>query len=165
MSFDPSIWGTVADWVGGIGTSLAFVATFVVILRDARVRRYTQSRKVVYVVETTKPIPLPGSGHEDIALDEQTRFVVKNLSDEPVYDVLHYLHSSRNHRRELLALKTVLLPGEETAYESDKYSVSEGPRVTFRDNSGWFWNRSIDGHLRPGTGIWMYRRKLQRPVR
>jgi hypothetical protein len=88
MNFDPSIWGTVADWVDGIGTSLAFVATFVVILRDARVRRYTQSRKVGYVVETTKPMPLPGSGHEDIALDEQTRFVVKNLSDEPLYDVL-----------------------------------------------------------------------------
>lgn len=52
--------------------------------------------------------------------------MVKNLSDEPVYDVLHYVHSSRTHRRELLALKTVLLPGEETAFESDKCSVSGG---------------------------------------
>lgn len=46
--FNPGIWGTVADWVGGLGTTAAFVAAVIVIGKDANVRRLAQARKVAY---------------------------------------------------------------------------------------------------------------------
>jgi hypothetical protein len=45
---DHATWGTVGQWVGGIGTTLAFTATFYVIRRDAKVRRYAQARKIIF---------------------------------------------------------------------------------------------------------------------
>lgn len=38
-------WGTIPAWVSGIGTTLAFTATFIVIRLDANVRRVAQARE------------------------------------------------------------------------------------------------------------------------
>jgi hypothetical protein len=45
---DPKVWGTVAQWVGSLGTTSAFFATFYVILKDAKVRRQAQASHVAY---------------------------------------------------------------------------------------------------------------------
>jgi hypothetical protein len=48
MDLNPDTWGTFADWVGGIGTTLAFLATAAIIYRDSKVRREAQARKIAY---------------------------------------------------------------------------------------------------------------------
>jgi hypothetical protein len=48
MVFNPDTWGTVADWVGGLGTTPAFLATAYGITCDVKVRRESQARKVAY---------------------------------------------------------------------------------------------------------------------
>jgi hypothetical protein len=57
MDFNPDTWGTVADWVGGTGTTLAFLATAYVVWRDAKVRREAQARKVAYYLREVDRAP------------------------------------------------------------------------------------------------------------
>lgn len=58
MDFNPNTWGTVAEWVGGLGTAAAFLITAFVVYRDAKVRRMAQVRKVVFTVETLDLAPI-----------------------------------------------------------------------------------------------------------
>jgi hypothetical protein len=54
MDFNPDTWGTVADWVGGLGTTAAFLAAVVVITKAAKVRKIAHARRVVFVSEDTE---------------------------------------------------------------------------------------------------------------
>ncbi|WP_026536951.1 hypothetical protein [Arthrobacter sp. 9MFCol3.1] len=150
MDFNPGTWGTVADWVGGLGTTAAFIAAVVVIAKDAKVRRIAQARKVVYIT-------LEGSAFEKDEATGQTRrrntirYVLKNLSDEPVYSV-RFIVRSGPYRGLRLGAKDVVLPGEDFAC---KLEADDPPVAVFRDNSDVRWVRNIKGKIHPISSIWL----------
>lgn len=146
MNFDPATWGTVADWVGGLGTTAAFVAAVVVIAKDAKVRRLAQARKVVYISEETDTYSLVSVAlhdPDDPPARPIRRFILKNLSDEPIYKI-YFFYEDRTKRLRYLSRCNVVLPGEEFVYESDDAHM---PRVAFRDNSGNGWIRILAGKI------------------
>jgi hypothetical protein len=146
MNFDPATWGTVADWVGGLGTSAAFVAAVVVIAKDAKVRKIAQARKVVYVAEI-KTVYRTVDKDGYTRPEEITRYVLKNLSDEPIYRAFFMAHDGLKKGQPLDAKHTIL-PGEEFAI-GDEFDVDHAPLVVFRDNSDVGWIRNIRGKVHP----------------
>lgn len=152
MDFNPDTWGTVADWVGGLGTTAAFLATALVIYRDAKVRRLAQARKVVYTSERTDTYSLATyalHNEEDGPTPSIRRYTLKNLSDEPIY-MAYFYYQSRMKRPTFLAKQNIVLPGADFVYESDEVFV---PLAFFRDNSGVGWIRTIGGAIYPAGGI------------
>lgn len=152
MDFNPDTWGTVADWVGGLGTTAAFLATALVIYRDAKVRRLAQARKVVYTSERTDTYSLAMVAFhddEDEPVPSIRRQVIKNLSDEPIY-MAYFYYQDRHKRPQFLAKQNIVLPGAEFVYESDEARL---PLVVFRDNSGVGWIRTLGGSVYPAGGI------------
>lgn len=129
MDFNPDTWGTVADWVGGLGTTAAFIAAVVVIAKDAKVRRLAQASKVIYYQE-----PAKGSRYDD-PVPNHYLYIVKNLSSEPVYNPTYY--DPRTPGVSLGRFGQVLLPGEKLELGNTEYARFDGPRVAFTDNSGW----------------------------
>lgn len=149
MNFDPATWGTVADWVGGIGTTAAFAATFVVIRRDAKVRRESQARQIAYFLR--KP-----EGYKYLVLDEQEEpvdYFVNNMSPEPIYDVVQFYRS--DNALGILDYKDMLLPQQEYEFPQADYTRIAPPLISFRDNSGNMWIRSVSGYVHPGGRKWM----------
>ncbi|BCW78311.1 hypothetical protein [Arthrobacter sp. NicSoilC5] len=145
MDFNPDTWGTVADWVGGLGTTAAFVATAIVINRDAKVRKLSQARKVVYITEEFG-IPASTDADGNVSFDMSTRYIVQNLSEEPIYDIRLYARHQDGSRRWLAAEYDILLP--EKAFTLNA-QFDEAPLVTFRDNSGARWIRDKGGRVLP----------------
>lgn len=146
--YDPTTWGTVGQWASAVGTTLAFIAAVYVIRRDAKVRRRSQSRKVVYYEAV--------SDRETDDIEGKYRrwydATIKNLSDEPIYDVWLFMVSERGRRLiDNLNGVEVLLPGE-SFHRRSGYSFSfRYVDVIFRDNSGFWWRRSLDGKLEEHT--------------
>lgn len=133
--FPPGEWGTYGQWASALVTGSAFFATFYVIRRDAKVRRYAQARKVVFYSEELRP----ARGYQ---------YTVRNLSDEPIYGVVLY----KEHPNTIFSLDKVLLPGKDTPPFVTKGDNSPPLRLAFRDNGGWNWNRDTLGFLREGGG-------------
>lgn len=144
MDFNPDTWGTVADWVGGLGTTAAFIAAVVVIAKDAKVRKIAQASKVIYYQE-----PVKGSNY-DAPIPNHYLYIVKNLSDEPIYSPAYY--DPRAPGVSFGPRREVLLPGKDMDLGNTDYKRFDGPRVVFTDNAGRIWNRDISGHLREGGG-------------
>lgn len=147
MDFNPDIWGTFADWVGGVGTSAAFIAAVVVIAKDAKVRRIAQARKVVYVAEI-KTVYRTTDANGVTHPEKMTHYILKNLSDEPIYWVFFYAHAGAK-AGESLDATPIILPGKEYAYE---FEIDEPPLACFRDNSDVGWIRNIRGKVHPFRG-------------
>lgn len=141
MDFNPDTWGTVAEWVGSIGTTLAFLATFIVIRRDAKVRRIAQARRIVYTVETLNLMQLTIKGHEPPALMDKS-YSLTNLSDEPIYDVFFLIDGANG---QIPASKDVVLPGE--VFSAEVETGVKAPIVLFRDNSETAWIRNVNGKI------------------
>jgi hypothetical protein len=153
LRFRPSVWGTVGQWVSAIGTSLAFAATFYVIRHDARERRRSQARKVsLYVVKRKRAAEEVDGKHK-----RWYDLTVRNLSEEPIYDVVFWIVSGKRLVDNLNSTEVVLpddvfdrrLPGAGYNYG--------GVDVIFRDNSGHTWRRNVRGTLteRNRTDAWL----------
>lgn len=152
MDLNPDTWGTYADWVGGLGTTAAFLITALVVYRDAKVRRLAQARKVVYTSERTDTYSLATyalHNEEDGPTPSIRRHILKNLSDEPIY-MAYFYYQDRQKRPQFLAKQNIVLPGAEFIYESDDAWL---PLVFFRDNSGVGWIRTLGGSVYPAGGI------------
>ncbi|MET3812438.1 hypothetical protein [Arthrobacter sp. UYEF3] len=132
MNYDPATWGTYGQWASAAITGAAFFATFYVIRRDAKLRRTSQARRIVYYFSYF----IPGEPMED------RWFHIRNNSDESIYDVFFYLHDGRKIEQ---GARQVMHPGEETKHRS-----LEVPRVSFRDGARVRWLRTIDGDLSTG---------------
>lgn len=146
MNFNPSIWGTVGQWASAVITGSAFFATFYVIRRDAKVRRYAQARQVAYYTKENKRSIYEYDQEEEVSHD----FMVINLSPEPIYDIMQLSDSKGSVG--LLEFRPVLLPGHEHVFQGADYTRVGPPILSFRDNSGTVWARSIAGKLhRTGT--------------
>lgn len=129
MNFDPTTWGTVGQWASAVFAGSAFFATFYVIQRDAKLRRYARASRVAYYAY--RP-------------EDYFGYKVKNLSDEPIYEVMIYEPNGK-----VLSLRHVIMPGDEDGvfYPDRNYSGPD-PQVQFRDNGGLLWNRDTKGVLR-----------------
>ncbi|GAP53478.1 hypothetical protein AHiyo6_00430 [Arthrobacter sp. Hiyo6] len=146
MDFNPSTWGTVGQWASAVITGSAFFATFYVIRRDAKVRLFAQARQVAYYIQKKKRSLYEIDEGEDPIHD----FTVINLSAEPIYDVMQV--SDSNGSVGLLEFRAVLLPNDQHVFQGADYSRTALPILSFRDNSGAVWARSISGKLhRTGT--------------
>jgi uncharacterized protein YcfL len=151
MDFNPDTWGTVADWVGGLGTTAAFLITAFVVYRDAKVRKLAQARKIVYVSEETEYVSLVTASFHNYStgpVPHLHRYTLKNLSDEPIYRVFFYAHDGLR-KGQALDAKEVVLPGAEFSYEAE---ANEAPLACFRDNSDVGWVRNIKGKIHPYRG-------------
>lgn len=141
MDINPSTWGTVGQWASAVITGSAFFATFYVIRRDAKVRLFAQARQVAYYIKENKRSIYEFDQDEEVSHD----YTVINLSPEPIYDVTQV--SDSNGSVGLLEFRAVLLPGHEHVFEGADYSRVAPPILSFRDNSGAVWARSISGKL------------------
>ncbi|WP_311212353.1 MULTISPECIES: hypothetical protein [unclassified Arthrobacter] len=151
MDFNPDTWGTVAEWVGGVGTTAAFIATFVVILRDAKQRRRQQARKIAFYVEDQLLADLRGGGTVTYS-----NFTVANLSDEPIYDVRILAEPRGEYRNNVRSVRH-LQPGDKLAYSVEWSTNALLAPALFRDNSGRRWHRDSRGELHE---LGLLRRKL-----
>lgn len=145
MDFNPDTWGTVADWVGGTGTTLAFLATAYAITRDVKVRREAQARKVAYYFSEVDRAPEEVRGrYKKWWIHE-----VHNLSDEPIYRVQHHELRRRGDREPMYErFHEVLLPGQSFAIREGGYPSKSRREIQFRDNSGRPWIRTLRGDLK-----------------
>lgn len=150
MDFNPDTWGTVADWVGGLGTTAAFLITGFVVYRDAKVRRSSQARQVAYYLRRPKDYLFN-------RLSVEVDYFISNMSQEPIYDVMHY-YKSDDDSLGILDYKDVLLPNQEYQFPEVQHMLSDPPLISFRDNSGNLWIRSASGYVHPARKKWMSER-------
>lgn len=144
MDMNPDIWGTVAEWVGGVGTTLAFLATASIIYRDSKVRRLAQARKIAYYFRPEDRGPAEVDGR----YTKWWIHEVHNLSDEPIYGVKQYQLDSRRLSDPLyLRVKEILLPGEIFRIREKRYPSKSRRGIIFSDNSGRPWIRTLGGKL------------------
>ena len=144
MDLNPDTWGTVADWVGGTGTTLAFLAAAAVIYRDAKERRQSQARKIAYYFREVDRAPGDVRGK----YTKWWMHEVHNLSDEPIYRVQH--HESHGNMRlpVRLRFREVLLPGQSFTVQEERFPSKSRREVRFLDNSGRAWTRTLRGDLK-----------------
>jgi hypothetical protein len=141
MDFNPSIWGTYGQWVSSTLTTLAFLTTAFVVFRDTKDRREAQARQVACFVKKIK---------RSMYEDDQSPLVeyrVSNLSQEPIYDVTLLSHEATGKSIGILQFQDVVLPGKTHEFEVEDYSRIDPPLLSFRDNSGKVWARSVAGYM------------------
>jgi hypothetical protein len=71
--FDAAVWGTVGQWVSGIGTSGAAITGLSVFMADLRRRRREQAASIV--------------GWWERAVDQEYPITIQNLSDKPIFNM------------------------------------------------------------------------------
>lgn len=158
MDFNPDTWGTVAEWVGGLGTTAAFLATAVVINRDAKARRMSQARKVVILPEATR-LKAPTQGRV-----YQKMYTLQNHSDEPIYRIMFYTPDGYKDQDPIDG-KFVLPPGDSHTCAEGGFDNDPPLMVTFRDSSGLGWIRDAMGEVHPDRKYNSYRRRRKRSKR
>lgn len=150
MEFNPDTWGTVAEWVGGLGTTAAFLITGLVVYRDAKLRRSAQARQVAYYVRRPKDYLFDSLSGKLVRLE----YFVSNMSPEPIYDVIQY-YKSNDGSPDIIDHKEVLLPSQEHQFPDYDYLIGDPPPlISFRDNSGKVWIRSVLGYFHAASPNW-----------
>jgi hypothetical protein len=142
MDFNPDTWGTIADWVGGLGTAAAFGITAFVIGGDVQRRRRDKASRVSYYFELVEPASLRDNPRNDY------RYHVHNYSDNSIYSV--FLYHSVNIEDRKMKVETVLLPGDEWTIRTGDWDYANMPRLAFRDAHGKRWNKDKSGKLKAG---------------
>lgn len=148
-------WGSVPDWIAGVGSVLAFGGFAVALIREIKLRRrddkavaddradaLKRHARLVYVASTSLPT--------------QTRLVVHNQGSGPIIDLSTTVwvrsNTSGNHREILLSHRepdeTIVSAGssgESWLWFADGESLAEGqeyfPQVEFTDCEGIRWRR------------------------
>lgn len=130
-------FGTIPDWIAAIGTTLAFLVAFTVLLLDLKERHRRQASQVAAWFER---------GESDVILH------VVNSSDVPVYNVRIIpqflgqaydviIYPLAGPKADYMPLR-IPLPGSQQV--SNKYL---GVQMLFTDSSGRQWKRAISGKL------------------
>lgn len=140
MDFNPDTWGTVGQWASAGLTALAFLTTAYVVRRDTKERRLSQARQVAYFINEDK-IP-----HYELGRKNQIyEYTVSNLSPEPIYDVSNVFDTVAGIG--LNDYRAVLLPGGTHTFKVSVLHELPPPVLSFRDNAGKIWARSVSGKL------------------
>jgi hypothetical protein len=156
--YDATLYGSVGQWVGAVGTTAAFGATFYVILRDANLRRKSQARKVAFYIERTyRNGESAAQGHNPTSYD----YTVHNQSDEPIYSATIYVERPGFTLYDA-ALGSIdwLLPDKKdhVSLKVLPHEVRGVAFTIFRDNSGDWWRRDTEGRLKHLSRFAMWRR-------
>jgi hypothetical protein len=120
--YDPALWGTVAQWASGVGSTAAFWATFYIIRRDAKIRRRTQVRKVLF--------------YHRVDSEGRHEVVLENSSDEAIHHIVAYGNCIEDTSVSFLA------PANEVAIivqDWPKFRREGTAHCTFIDNSDIRW--------------------------
>lgn len=137
-------WGSVAEWVSGIGTLLAFFVAFAFGGRELRLQRKARrddELRQARLVVVGEPHWGPGT---------PIYVSVHNFSDQPIYEVKPQIKvavgDDDDGRAQGIEIQ-FLAPGERREFEfrpvAADYEMSiESPEVYFLDNSGRRWRRS-----------------------
>jgi hypothetical protein len=154
-------WGSIAEWVSGMGTLLAFLLAFVFGLRELRMQRLARrddemrQARLVIMREPDWFSRIP----------EHVYVYVHNFSDQPIYEVKPQITIFREGTEWITKSMRIFLiePGKDQEFdfflgEADEMDVDEiradeitveNPYVYFLDNSGRRWRRSAGGSAEP----------------
>ncbi|WP_285250229.1 hypothetical protein [Pseudarthrobacter sp. fls2-241-R2A-168] len=151
MDFNPDTWGTVADWVGGLGTAAAFAITAFVIGGDIKRRRRDQASRISYYVQIADPASLRDNPRDDYI------YSVHNYSDNAIYSV--FLYHPVNIEDRKMKSDVALLPGDEWTIRTGDWNHANMPCLAFRDADGNRWNKDKSGKLRAGWPAFGFRKQ------
>ena len=165
MSVD---WGTVPEWIGGIGTLLAFGVALRLLFLELRARRATESdnrardaRRISAwwewddeIATGAGPVPRDRAG-----LPRGWVIRLRNAGDTPVYDCQVYLGGPRTRGKQPMRFDLPVVPPETTLWEGfgteDVFDPSDEDYETktawvelvFTDSAGKRWLRKWYGEL------------------
>jgi hypothetical protein len=139
MDFNPTTWGSIGQWVSAALTTLAFLTTAYVVQRDTKERRLSQARQVAYFLKEEKRAVYERGRNQIL------EYTVRNLSPEPIYEVSTVFDSIDGIA--LSDYRAILLPGDTHALEVSSLHKLPPPVLSFRDNAGKVWKRSVSGNL------------------
>jgi hypothetical protein len=140
-------WGNVAEWVGGIGTAGAFVATYLLLrheLATRRVQREADERaQANQVAAWMGTFPQDGS-----AIGGRPVLNVGNQSTSPVYDVVAKA-TAVDESGVFVEDSWQAFGPVDTKRGTYATRVDKDARVElwFTDSAGLRWNRDADGAL------------------
>lgn len=131
------VWGTVGQWVSGLGSTAAFFLGFSILLRDRRHRQRAQAEQVSCWFNSV--------GDEDRVID----IWVKNYSANDIYRVAlgRGKHGKRTRAAgfQIIDIKSRLGPGEEIQVRHDlglHWSKAD-VAILFADTAGLYWQRDM----------------------
>lgn len=138
-------WGSVADWVSGLGTMAAVIVGVVQWNLDRKKSLTQQERaqagKVCHWVAKSKPSAVSGN------------LVLRNGSDLPISDVyIRYRHLFGNvlsrDGKDRERSQAIAKVGPDAQFEAVSGEVREDSvTLTFRDSAGVYWQRAADDTL------------------
>ena len=150
-------WGSVGEWVGGLGGLLAVVAVTVVARLEHKARKAEEARRQreddnrsrsqavqIYATQTSRE---DREGGVIVC-----RWAIENASESIVYDVVAKVSGTNElHRRDLPLAPSKNRPVEHTReWPIGTERPVIGLEIEFRDFTGKFWSRDLDGNLREG---------------
>jgi hypothetical protein len=158
-------WGSVPDWIAGVGTAGALILGFIVLRRDVRARsdetqrraaddedrRRRQASKVSGRVDMVPTPLLDGGGPTIMKLFATAR----NGSDEPIYRVVGLMIDSLTKEDiKSLSFVDVLPGGAESDVDVTELLDDDRLKTThwllelaFTDSNGNKWRRHVDSDL------------------
>lgn len=133
--FAASVWGSVAAWIGAIGTTSAFFLGYNVYRREAKLRRYEQAVMVRVSETSVAPLGIMSLNPENLIIE------VHNTSEKYIYSVGGSLY-----RRSLGDIcKGLDLVGPTRDRQRPTKEGRAGMLETFRSTEeDWGLGRSID---------------------
>lgn len=155
---------SIPDWIGSIGTALAFLATFGLLLiefRDRRAERNHQEKSQASLVSAWL-----GDGRVESDGDSPTgysmrwKYVIRNGSDEPVYAIAVAIWNPDNEYEDPnnpdfipdwgSVGPKVEREGEVSWPDSGvgRCLPEAGIHIAFRDSAGACWSRDMQGKLK-----------------
>jgi hypothetical protein len=157
---DAVAWGTVGEWVSGIGALAAVLFSVVIYMRERRDKlsaqaalqtREDQDRELARTRQARQVFVWRQPAIEryrDQGSDDGVN--MHNGSDLPVFDVLLLGYSSRNGRAALEPegdFQDMILPNDGFTSWSSGAPLQDHVLVIFRDANGARWARDAQGNL------------------
>lgn len=127
---NPAVWGTVAAWVGAVGSSAAFLLAAQVYRRDSKLHRYEQAIMVRFEETSAPAVAIAAMNPENLVLE------VHNTSDRAIYSVSGHLYSR--------SLYEIASDGMSFGPAADPQRVDEESL-----RSSLFYYRQASGHIWP----------------
>lgn len=154
-------WGSVPDWLGGLGATVALVFAFFAVRAAQRTNLQQsqqleqQSLQLALMEDERRQAQASQVASWPIELDEKVYTHVVNLSHLPVYDVTIW-----TERQGVIYGRPRLIPIFTPGEFDDPLSMSGDQSVSvhslsagmiFRDVSGRYWERESGGLLRASS--------------
>jgi hypothetical protein len=151
----------VPDWIGAIGTSLAFFTAFYVIFRDHQTQRRREqeedARQARLILSWAEAFETSEVIATDQGLKPRHRFeaVIRNASSEPIVDCLVEISIHLDDLAYSVTLAParchvkIVPPGEhrEPVQLAPDWATQAVVRITFTDSNGRRWLRDTHGEL------------------